>query len=309
MTSLQFGPGGSAGGDAAVWIRIAVGGGSFNSAPAARPGGTSAPVSGRQPCVRFNSAPAARPGGTRTTWPRNCTDRRFNSAPAARPGGTGEETVPMLAIGGLQFGPGGSAGGDLVRECFQFLRSGRLQFGPGGSAGGDALGKGQLDSRYVASIRPRRLGRGGRPHRLARRRLGRWASIRPRRLGRGGPSSPASSPIPVCRFNSAPAARPGGTIFASKFTDSCLPLQFGPGGSAGGDGADDGGSAGRRAASIRPRRLGRGGHSETELSKWVRQASIRPRRLGRGGRGLSGRARRREVASIRPRRLGRGGLP
>ena len=206
-----------------------------------------------------------------------------------------------------------------------------LQFGPGGSAGGDrtiTFGKIQLE---LASIRPRRLGRGG----LRRQRPftgGRGASIRPRRLGRGGRRRLSGGPVPAGCFNSAPAARPGGTSRPGGRLVSTSVLQFGPGGSAGGDRTYPTVPLRHRNASIRPRRLGRGGQQSARTSgrctKCFNSApAARPGGTGipdsyqttgewlqfgpggsaggdawrTGGKPLA------KLASIRPRRLGRGG--
>ena len=189
----------------------------------------------------------------------------FNSAPAARPGGTLCRSVTAETVEKLQFGPGGSAGGDLTlrpeaaelghasirprrlgrgglcRPANGLPRSLRLQFGPGGSAGGDDAWQADRHRHLVASIRPRRLGRGGRGSRIAFRR---------RANG----------------FNSAPAARPGGTFCVSMSWISCAELQFGPGGSAGGDAVHNCPLQLGVIASIRPRRLGRGGRREADRS-------------------------------------------
>ena len=182
---LQFGPGGSAGGDEA--------------GDSVHPEVSHASIRPR----RLGR------GGPRPSGPERSRAAGFNSAPAARPGGTPLKICRLDAPARLQFGPGGSAGGD--RHALYGKVPGRtLQFGPGGSAGGDEEKKDKRSHFHELQFGPG--GSAGGDAALTRwDALSEEASIRPRRLGRGGRRTGRNPIRWRYGFNSAPAARPGGT--------------------------------------------------------------------------------------------------
>ena len=157
---LQFGPGGSAGGD-----RYGVVVSDFGWQASIRPrrlgrGGPGRRRGRAARLHRFNSAPAARPGGTPVHRLAGNVSEMLQFGPGGSAGGDQVRFKPERRPVRLQFGPGGSAGGDTrqrVNDAIEKL----LQFGPGGSAGGDEESDDHMATERLASIRPRRLGRGG----------------------------------------------------------------------------------------------------------------------------------------------------